>query len=965
MPIQAPLRPPIFPVARPQPSQSRPERQPPVSGFLPAEQWQYLQDFHNAMARISMESCTRCKERWFLMDLKHGVCHCCFLRDRGNQSPHLMSADNSMDPGELPAHLPVLTQVEEMIIARSHVQMLVHRYRGHQYHYSGHCVSFMQNTIKTVNMLPNLPTELDILLLRPSEGVLQTDNRYRSQFRTDFRVRRAPIIQWLHYLKANHPDYRWVEISTARIEALPVDDDVSSSFPAIVDTDAEDEAVREPDPDELRPPNTQSMVPNLAITATEVDLILGEISGQGARLSGLPAPSIRQTPIDEAAGNQRIFAMAFPTLYPTGQADFNTPRIRKVELRDYAQHLLRYQDGRFGRHPRWRFLIFNILMRQRAAGSARFYVSKSSGLRDLSREELATALEEDESLLPHIVRQGSSLTGTRPFWRNKGNSLQATARFLSPGASPAFLTFSAADMQWQDLHRHFPGYLAIASAPDHALRHWIWDRVQDGPHIVAQYLDIRLAAFKKHVLRPFLGFTDSWDRVEWQARGTGHSHGLYWIPTAPSLDQDTDDLRAEFAQYWGSRITAWNPAPLRPADLRNPASLAPADVANTADQFAAFVNRLQQHTTCRIPYCLRPKKGSDVPPTCRFFYPRPLFPAPIITQEINHKSWLFSPARNQASFNQCSPVITMGWMANTDIQPPTNLAAVLSYIGKYVSKPERSSTSYTELQSQVLPYVNDRAPLLSFVSKMLNKLIGERDWSAQEVSHVLLKLPVQHCSREVVNFDCRPENIQPDLLVLDTGEISAQRSVLQRYRDRITDTGNANEAVKELSLLDWLRGWDWKLWRERPRAPLRVINYYPRYVSDPKSETYIDYCRVKLMLHHPFVDWNDLLVVDGQLYGSYIDAFRACSRSHGHLQDFYTDPEADHPDSDDDAAEDSEDGQDREESYPLADFEALARRRPQDDLARTDFLDGLGGREIDRNYDWSSHVGRYEISPEI
>ena len=50
---------------------------------------------------------------------------------------------------------------------------------------------------------------------------------------------------------------------------------------------------------------------------------------------------------------------------------------------------------------------------------------------------------------------------------------------------------------------------------------------------------------------------------------------------------------------------------------------------------------------------------------------------------------------------------------------------------------------YTKLQSQVLPYVNDRAPLLSFVSKMLNKLIGERDWSEQEVSHILLQVPVQ------------------------------------------------------------------------------------------------------------------------------------------------------------------------------------------------------------------------------
>ena len=100
----------------------------------------------------------------------------------------------------------------------------------------------------------------------------------------------------------------------------------------------------------------------------------------------------------------------------------------------------------------------------------------------------------------------------------------------------------------------------------------------------------------------------------------------------------------------------------------------------------------------------------------------------------------------------------MGWMANIDIQPPTTLTAVLSYVGKYVSKPEKSSVSYTELQSQVLPFVNDRAPLLSFISKMLNRLIGERDWSAQEVSYILLQLPVQESSRQVVNLDYRPED---------------------------------------------------------------------------------------------------------------------------------------------------------------------------------------------------------------
>jgi hypothetical protein len=66
-----------------------------------------------------------------------------------------------------------------MIIAQSYVQIMVHRYRGHQYHYSGYCVSFMQNTAKTVDILPNLPSELDIVVLRPSNRVIENDLQYQ------------------------------------------------------------------------------------------------------------------------------------------------------------------------------------------------------------------------------------------------------------------------------------------------------------------------------------------------------------------------------------------------------------------------------------------------------------------------------------------------------------------------------------------------------------------------------------------------------------------------------------------------------------------------------------------------------------------------------------------------------------------------------------------------------------------
>jgi hypothetical protein len=232
----------------------------------------------------------------------------------------------------------------------------------------------MQNNVKTVDILPNLPFKLNIVLLRSSNQVIEDDLKYRFQFRADFRVRKGHVLTWLCYLKANHPDYRYITISLDRLEALPINGDISSSFPSIVDESiaAEESSVVTAD---LPPSNSQSMVPNLNVTTIEVDLLLADISGRALLPPGLPAPSIRSTPLDKAAGRERIFAMAFPTLYPTGRADFNAARLRKVDLNDYARHMMCYHDGRFGRHPRWKFLIFNLLMRRKASNSARFYVS--------------------------------------------------------------------------------------------------------------------------------------------------------------------------------------------------------------------------------------------------------------------------------------------------------------------------------------------------------------------------------------------------------------------------------------------------------------------------------------------------------------------------------------------------------------------------------------------------------------
>ena len=233
------------------------------------------------------------------------------------------------------------------------------------------------------------------------------------------------------------------------------------------------------------------------------------------------------------------------------------------------------------------------------------------------------------------------------------------------------------------------------------------------------------------------------------------------------------------------------------------------------------------------------------------------------------------------------------------------------------------------------------------------------------MSHNLLQLPVQESSRSVITLDCRPERAQDNLIVLEGGDVKVQRSPMKRYQDRNTDAPDAH-SLWSATLFDWLRLWDWKTFKTRGRVLFRVINYWPRYPAGLGSPGYGDFCRVKLMLHHPFEHVDELLSVDGVVYSSYEEAFVACCEHHSHDEDYYVDPEpdADELPNDDNNPDNIKVEPDPEVEAPLADFEAYARRRPDHDSVQLDRLDGLGTRHLDRAYDWSQYAEKHILDRE-
>lgn len=146
------------------------------------------------------------------------------------------------------------------------------------------------------------------------------------------------------------------------------------------------------------------------------------------------------------------------------------------------------------------------------------------------------------------------------------------------------------------------------------------------------------------------------------------------------------------------------------------------------------------------------------------------------------------------------------------------------------------------------------------------------------------------------------------------------------------------------------------MWRRlAANAKKRVLAYFPRYKSMDASPQFNNFCRVKLIMAYPYCSPQELLVVSGQQFDSFAAAYKDCRKHHDtHADDHYGEPDTNELRAEDDEFEPEV----HEEPIMEEDWHELARMLPDRPLEEED-IDVLGRRDIDINYDWTPHVGRY------
>jgi hypothetical protein len=244
--------------------------------------------------------------------------------------------------------------MEEMLCSLASPCFVMWVAKGGQYKSRGNVITFSQDIGPLCTSLPRMPKDLDILVVR-KDGA-RDPGTYK-----DFRVRKNKVFSFLRYLKEHNRFYADITILPPEEVNLPEDAIVLDQLPVIP---PRSHSVDENSPEEKRASDVDDtemlytpdeliqeqnlFVPTVPPGRSELEAIHNGI--QHAGLTGsdehpLPWPATGP-PLSEYT-TEGLWTMAFPTLFPSGAADYLHPRKHRLLLHEWVKHLIRYRDARF------------------------------------------------------------------------------------------------------------------------------------------------------------------------------------------------------------------------------------------------------------------------------------------------------------------------------------------------------------------------------------------------------------------------------------------------------------------------------------------------------------------------------------------------------------------------------------------------------------------------------------------
>ena len=523
-------------------------------------------NFESNMYKLYFKHCCICHQRRLNMKTSNGICYRC----QNKKNEMFYSYENKLLPTwktkndiikyTLPSELQHLTLAEKLLIQRVSPLVPVIHIKNGILGIRGHVVSFFQDISGICTELPRLPTDITMIKVVRTGVTADGEN-----IQNVFTVNRSRILNALKWLKQYNPLYKDIIVNESNLNWMTkCQSDTINHVIRIENSNDIDEdkdegpsyrQVLQPQDELLHPENEYFGCISEDKTQIIFDgdreltrLINKKIQDRNIQKLHWPPRDIK--PISEFS-DTKIFCLAFPWLFPGGIGDIKESRECDIDIADWAQNLLFYEDGRFAKDNLWCFFVLNYIQRHRNKSQSRWFVSDFVGDSPPNLETLQTKLlSGDQSFIDKLMYFGKVVPGSNAYWRSKKAELYSWINHhIEKGRGPPniFMTLSCAEYFWPDLKRLLEHYIYITEGTKVDLDvnlHKLHQALNDYTIIVQEFFQIRVDEFLKTIGLEVFGIKHYWGRFEFaKSRGQIHLHLIGITNDATMINEKLWKLR--------------------------------------------------------------------------------------------------------------------------------------------------------------------------------------------------------------------------------------------------------------------------------------------------------------------------------------------------------------------------------------------------------------------------------------
>lgn len=344
-----------------------------------------IEKFDSGLKLYNQFHCSICKELW---PTKFARCETCLKYENKYVTSNKMDPLLERIPLEIKKIFEEATTLEQLLIALIVPVMSIERLSSGHLKNSGYCASFVQDLQPLCTLLPRLPTEVSVLVIK--------NNNEPNQMQ-EYKCRRNYVETMLKYLIANHPYYisNNIELSIEKLNSLPTNG-IPKNLPTIEESEFEANSNNQLNENIETTDSTVDSDEEYKTIHEYIDIDEVDQKEKDKIKQFINYPDLSAKPINEY-NVSGLYSLVFPTLFPFGFADpTDFARLIPVKENDAINHLMKYaiRDSKgnlyypFASNARFIFYAHDRIKRHATIKQCKVYLNHNTNDANLTADDL-------------------------------------------------------------------------------------------------------------------------------------------------------------------------------------------------------------------------------------------------------------------------------------------------------------------------------------------------------------------------------------------------------------------------------------------------------------------------------------------------------------------------------------------------------------------------------------------------